>query len=353
MERTPIYTASPWKESYSEIIDVRSPAEYAEDHLPNAINLPVLNNEERAKVGTIYKQISPFEARKIGSSLVAKNISSHLNTHFASKEKDYSPLVYCWRGGQRSNSLAHILTQVGWRVTVLEGGYKTYRTYVREELKRLTPQLSYKILCGLTGSGKTYLLQQLSQQGGQVLDLEGLANHRGSLLGQVWENQLQLQPSQKRFESLLLQKLKEFDCHKPVWVESESNTIGEIHVPSQLWKEMKRSPCIEIQLPLEERVKWLLQEYSHLTKNLNLLKYKLQWLTSRHGKKKIEEWYSLIDSSQLDSFVKDILINHYDPAYQRSVQHSFSNQLEKSLQLPNLSNNSIANAINELLKLKT
>ena len=131
------YTKEPHKETYSEIIDVRSSSEFAEDRIPGAINLPVLNDAERAEVGTIYKQFSPFQARKIGAAIVSKNISKHLNEHFANKEKSYQPLIYCWRGGQRSASLATVLSQIGWRVTLLEGGYKTYRSYVRQELDSL------------------------------------------------------------------------------------------------------------------------------------------------------------------------------------------------------------------------
>jgi len=138
----PIYTQQPWAETYSEIIDVRSESEFSEDRIPGAINLPVLDDAERADVGTIYKQINPFTARKKGAALVAKNISEHLTTHFANKDKDYHPLVYCWRGGQRSNSMATVLTQIGWRVAVLEGGYKTYRAYVRQQLEDL-PHLEY------------------------------------------------------------------------------------------------------------------------------------------------------------------------------------------------------------------
>lgn len=202
----PKYTQQPWTETYSEIIDVRSPSEFTQDRIPTAINLPVLDDAERAEVGTIYKQ-SPFAARKKGAALVAKNISQHLVEYFASKDKDYRPLVYCWRGGQRSNSMASVLSQIGWQVTVIEGGYKTYRTYVREQLEKLPENFNYKLLCGLTGSGKTYILRQLKQRGAQVLDLEAIANHRGSLLGEEWTGKPASQPSQKYFESLLLHQL--------------------------------------------------------------------------------------------------------------------------------------------------
>ena len=183
MSRNISYTSTPWDDHYCEIIDVRSPAEFAEDAYPGAVNLPVLNDDERAKVGTIYKQISSFEARKLGASLISRNISHHLNQHFADKDKHYSPLIYCWRGGQRSHSLAIILAQIGWHTTILEGGYKVYRAYVRQRLATLPKQFRYIILCGLTGTGKTHILQKMAENNQQVLDLEALANHRGSLLG--------------------------------------------------------------------------------------------------------------------------------------------------------------------------
>ena len=345
MGRSPIYTASPWGE-YSEIIDVRSENEFAEDHIPSALNLPVLNNEERAKIGTIYKQISPFEARKLGAAIISKNISLHLSHHFASKDKHYSPLVYCWRGGQRSHSLAIVLSQIGWRVTVLEGGYKTYRNCVREQLSNLPP-FTYKILCGLTGTGKTHILRRLAQRGVQVLDLEGLANHRGSLLGQEWQDSPEPQPSQKQFESLLLQQLQTFDPQKTVWIESESNKIGKVYLPPDLWEKMKQASCVEVQLPQQARVEFLMQEYPHLVENPDVLKQKLQRLKSRYGKQKIEEWYSLIEQEKWHKLVTDLLENHYDPAYRRSMSQTFR-QVEKKLQFSDLSHANVEAALDNL-----
>jgi tRNA 2-selenouridine synthase len=345
------HTTFPLPETYSEIIDVRSEGEFAEDHLPSAINLPVLDNTERAKVGTIYKQVSPFEARKIGASLVSANISRHLQQHFHSKGKDYTPLVYCWRGGQRSNSMATVLSQVGWQVTLLEGGYKTYRTYVRDQLAQLPAQFNLIILQGLTGTAKTYLLHQLTQRGEQVLDLEALANHRGSLLGQEWQDQLEPQPSQKYFESLLLQHLQQFDPQQPVWVESESNKIGQVHLPTQLWSQMKQASCIEVQLPEAFRVQWLLQEYPHLVEHPDLLKGKLAHLKSRHGRQKIEEWNQWIDGQQWDILVADLLRSHYDPAYTRSMSHTFQDKTVV-VNIKDLSEGAVEIAMQELIKAK-
>ncbi len=344
----PIYTQQPWAETYSEIIDVRSPVEYALDHIPGAINLPVLDDIERAQVGTIYKQINPFSARKTGAVLVAKNISQHLDAHFASKDKDYKPLIYCWRGGQRSNSMATVLGQIGWRVTVVEGGYKTYRAYVRQQLEDLPAKYTYKVLCGLTGSGKTHILRQLQQRGAQVLDLEALANHRGSLLGEEWQDSPTPQPSQKYFESLLLQQLQQFDSNKIVWLESESNKIGQVHLPPSLWHKMKQATGIEIQLPLDSRVQFLLKEYPYLKNNPHFLKAKLERLKSRYGKQKLNYWYQLIDNSNWEDFIKNLLLYHYDTTYFKSIERDFTN-VEKVLSLPDISDTSINQTLSALI----
>jgi tRNA 2-selenouridine synthase len=350
MPRSPNHTEQPWNETYSEIIDVRSESEFAEDHIPYAINLPVLNDTERAKVGTLYKQVCPFDARKVGAALVAQNIAEHLNTHFASKDKDYQPLLYCWRGGQRSNSMALVLNQIGWQVTVLDGGYKTYRTHVRALLQDLPQYFNYRVLSGMTGSGKTYILQQLAQRGFQVLNLELLANHRGSLLGQEWDGKLSPQPSQKRFESLLLQALQGFDTNKPVWVEAESNKIGQVYLPSALWQKMKQANCVEIQLPIAGRIDWLLQEYPHLTSHPELLKSKLVRLKSRYGSEKINEWFSFIDQGQWQDLVNDLLTEHYDPTYSRSTGQCYAH-VEQRLQLSNLSNTNLETLLTQLAAL--
>ncbi len=351
MPRSPEYTQQPWGETYTEIIDVRSESEFAEDRVPSAINLPVLNDAERAKVGTIYKQVCPFDARKLGASLVAQNIAKHLDTHFRAKDKNYHPLVYCWRGGQRSNSMALVLNQIGWRVTVLEGGYKTYRAYVRDRLQHLPEQFTYRVLSGLTGSGKTHILRHLAQRGVQVLDLEGLANHRGSLLGQEWEGKLSEQPSQKCFESLLLQKLQSFDPSKPIWVEAESNKIGQVYLPPCLWQQMKQASCIEVQLPQAARIEQLLQEYPHLIAHPDLLKRKLQHLKARYGREKIDEWYSLIDTNQWHILVRDLLAYHYDPTYRRSIGHCY-NSVKQRLEISDLSNDSVDALLDALVSLE-
>ncbi|WP_024544507.1 tRNA 2-selenouridine(34) synthase MnmH [Picosynechococcus sp. NKBG15041c] len=336
-------TDNPWDSDfrgYTQIIDVRSPAEFAEDHIPGAVNFPVLSNEERAIVGTIYKQRSPFEARKIGAALVSKNIGHHLEHHFLDQPKTFHPLIYCWRGGQRSNSFATVLSQIGWQTTLLTGGYKTYRDYVRQSLDELGQNLSLRILCGYTGSAKTKLLQALHQEHFQVLDLEAIACHRGSLLGQMWTETPQAQPSQKWFESQLLAKLKTFDPARPIWVESESKTVGNVHLPKTLWENMGRSPVVEVALPLAERVELLMAEYPHLIEQPAILKQLLGHLSAKYGKRKIQAWYDLIDGQQWPEFVSAILQEHYDPTYRQSLPRHFQ-MPQKTILLENLAPQSI------------
>ncbi|MEO0374763.1 MAG: tRNA 2-selenouridine(34) synthase MnmH [Cyanobacteria bacterium P01_A01_bin.17] len=334
MTPTPQLTDQPWDETYSDIIDVRSQAEFAQDHIPGSINLPVLNNEQRAQVGTVYKQESPFKARKLGAALVSENIAIHLQQHFADKPKDYQPLIYCWRGGQRSGSMALVLTQIGWRVTLLKGGYKTYRAWVRSQLETLPNQFEYRILAGLTGSAKTQILQNLSVQ---ALDLEGLANHRGSLLGVLFDSP---QPTQKGFESRLLVAFQKLDPGQPVWLEAESNKIGQVYLPQALWKKMQTSTGVELKVGICDRVNYLLAEYPQWIENPAQLKQKLERLTSRYGKVQIQHWTDLIDAKQWSAFVQSMLEEHYDPAYSRSFQQQYP-QVTQTYQLSDLSSVSL------------
>jgi tRNA 2-selenouridine synthase len=329
MTPTPQFTDQFWDETYSDIIDVRSPAEFAHDHIPGSINLPVLNDQQRAQVGTLYKQESPFKARKLGAAWVAQNIAIHLQQHFTDQPKDYHPLVYCWRGGQRSGSMALVLTQIGWRVTLLNGGYQTYRAWVRSQLETLPNQFEYRILAGLTGSAKTHILQNLSAQ---TLDLEGLANHRGSLLGALLDSP---QPTQKGFESQLLAAFQALDSSQPVWLEAESNKIGQVYLPQALWKKMQASTGIELQVAMCDRVNYLLSEYPQWIEHPQPLKQKLERLTARYGTVQIQYWSDLIDGQQWSAFVQSMLEEHYDPAYRRSFQRQYP-QVRETYRLPNL-----------------
>jgi tRNA 2-selenouridine synthase len=302
--------------AFDTIVDVRSPAEFAEDHVPGAINCPVLDNEERARVGTIYKQVSPFEARKIGAALIARNVSFHLENAFLSKGKTWKPLVYCWRGGKRSGAMAHILRDIGWDARTLEGGYKAYRRWVVEQLARVPYGLRFRVVCGPTGSGKSRLLQALARSGAQVLDLEELAAHRGSVLGDLPGRP---QPTQKMFESRVLSCLLAFDSERQIYVEAESKKIGQLQVPDVLIHQMRGSPCLRLQASLETRVALLMQEYRHFLEDRAALDAQLECLAGLHGRARIAEWKAL-DTSAL---VRRLLEEHYDPAYQRSIDRNY------------------------------
>ena len=315
---------------FDEIIDVRTPAEFAEDHIPGAINCPVLTNEERITVGTLYKQVSPFEARKLGAALVAKNISEHLQTRFHAHPKSWRPLVYCWRGGQRSGAMSIVLAQVGWAAHKLEGGYKTYRRDVLEKLDALPQRFTLRVVCGPTGSGKSRLLAALAETGHQVLDLEMLAKHRGSVLGRLPE---QDQPSQKWFDSALLQAMQRLDPALPVFVEAESSKIGLITLPPALITAMHASTCLLVETPIDTRVAGLLEDYRHYLENPETLIAHLQSLHRFHGAKQLEHWSSLIHAGDFATMVAELLALHYDPSYFRATSKHYAN-LDKAQHVP-------------------
>ncbi|WP_372604124.1 tRNA 2-selenouridine(34) synthase MnmH, partial [Actibacterium sp.] len=263
---------------FSEVIDVRSPAEFAEDHIPGAINLPALTNEERARVGTIYTQVNPFEARKIGAALVARNAAHHLETTLADRPKSYRPLVYCWRGGQRSGSFALILRQIGWQAETIDGGYRSFRRLVQSALYDATWPSPVVVLEGNTGTAKTALLPRIAAEGVQVIDLEGLANHRGSLFGAMPGGQ----PAQKGFETRLAMAAAALDPNQPVLVEGESSKIGKINLPPALWEAMKTAPRIEVTAPLDARATFLGRAYADIAEDRGTLTKTLKLLAPLH-----------------------------------------------------------------------
>jgi tRNA 2-selenouridine synthase len=301
---------------FDEVIDVRSEDEFAEDHIPGALNCPVLDNAQRAEVGTIYKQISSFDAKKIGAAMVSANIARHLRERFSDRPRSWRPLVYCWRGGGRSGALAHVLHQVGWRAGQLDGGYKAYRRTVVADLERLPSQFDWRVVCGLTGSGKSRLLRALRAQGGQVLDLEALAAHRGSVLGNLPD---EAQPAQKMFESLVWNELRGFSASRPVFVEAESKKIGSLRVPEALIAAMWTSRCVLLDAPLALRVRLLREEYAHYIDSPLSLTTKLECLSGLYGHETIGKWKRQTEAGQWDTLTEDLLLRHYDPAYTRST----------------------------------
>ncbi|HVW49959.1 MAG TPA: tRNA 2-selenouridine(34) synthase MnmH [Trinickia sp.] len=306
---------------FTEVVDVRTPLEFAEDHIPGAINAPVLTNEERVVVGTLYVQSSAFEATRIGAAMVARNIARHLETTFADRPRGWRPLVYCWRGGKRSESLAVWLNLMGWQARRLDGGYKTYRRAVIDELATLPQQFQYIVLTGATGSGKTRLLGALEGAGAQALDLERLAAHRGSLLGAL---KGEAQPSQKAFDTALAAALRSFSPERPVFVEAESRAIGRVKLPDALLAAMHRSPCVAVQAHRDERIAFLLDDYAHLFDAPDAFKGQLRKLIGLHSRERVERWCRLVDEGERATLFGELIELHYDPAYARSSTGHFS-----------------------------
>lgn len=308
--------------AFDAIIDARSPAEFAEDHLPGAVNWPVLDDEQRRVVGTLYKQVSALEARKVGAAMVARNIAAHVEREARGLAREWKPLVYCWRGGQRSGSLAWFLGQIGFRTVQLQGGYKGFRAVVRAELHTLPSQLHFQVLTGRTGSGKTRLLQALAAQGAQVLDLEGLACHRGSILGGLPG---QPQPTQKRFDTLAWQALRAFDSTRPVFVESESARIGRITVPEALLEQMRsRGRVLQVQMSDEARLGLLLQDYDFFAADPEGFCQLLQGLVELRGRATVAQWQALARAERWAEVFGELMAVHYDPLYTRSLQRSYA-----------------------------
>lgn len=308
------------RNQFDAIIDVRSPAEFALDHIPGSINYPVLNNEERAQIGTLYKQVSPFAAKKLGAAMVSRNIAQHLEQSMLDHPREWRPLIYCWRGGERSGAFTHVLNRIGWKAMQLEGGYQGFRRIVIDDLDLAAKQFQFQVICGMTGTGKTRILHELQSLGAQVLDLEGLAIHRGSVLGNEPDSE---QPSQKGFETALWNALQSLDPSKPVFIESESKKVGGVHIPDALMETIRNGLCIELRSSLPTRVSWLLHEYHHFLENTAQFKEKLGLLTTRYGKVQIAEWFNQIDAGDFNPLVTDLLVKHYDPAYQSSIVRNF------------------------------
>lgn len=322
---------------FTVLIDARSPAEYALDHLPGAINCPVLDDDERRIVGTIYVQESAFEARKIGGAMVARNIARHLDGPFRDQPKGWRPLVYCWRGGLRSGSFVNWLRLVGWDAQQLKGGYKAWRAHVVEQIAQRAPQLDLRVLCGPTGSAKTRVLQALAELGEQVLDLEDLAAHRGSVLGGMPGRP---QPSQKGFETQLMQRLAGFDLGRRVWIEAESRRIGRITVPEPLLQWLRASPLVEIAASPEARLAYLLRDYAWLGDDPQALADKLGALRELLPREVLAQWQGWALQGALAPLFEALMTRHYDPLYARSQ----GRQLQRLGQAPRVACDDLSDA---------
>ena len=332
---------------FDAVIDVRSPAEFALDHIPGSINLPVLSNEERIEIGTLYKQVSPFAAKKLGAAYVSRNIANHLEHSLIDFPREWRPLIYCWRGGERSGAFTHILNRIGWKAMQLESGYQGFRRVVIDGLDRAAKDFSFQVIAGMTGSGKTRILQELGALGQQILDLEGLAIHRGSVLGN--EPNIE-QPSQKGFETNLWNAFNALDPSKIVFVESESKKVGGVHIPDSLMERIREGECIELRSITNTRVSWLLREYKHFLSNPKSFKDKLSLLTSRYGKEQIAKWHMAIDAGDFENLVEELLVMHYDPSYQSSIIRNFPNyRADHFVQLEDDSDEAFTNTAKDLI----
>lgn len=332
---------------FDTLIDARTEDEHALDHVPGAVNWPTLDNAQRISIGTLYKQVNAFEAKKRGAALSARNIAAHIEREVVDKPHHWKPLVYCWRGGNRSGALATILGAIGFQVTLIEGGYKAWRAALVEDLTPQAQRLRYRVICGPTGSGKTRLLHALAAQGAQVLDLEALARHRSSVLGHIPGVE---QPSQKSFDSLIWDTLRGFDAARPVFIESESKKVGNVRVPDGLMEAMRASPCIDLRLSDEERVALLMEDYTFFVQNPGFFCERLHALSEHRGNAVVGEWISKVRAGAMKEVVLELLKQHYDPMYSRSIGRNYK-QFEQArpINLKNRNGEALHTAATELL----
>lgn len=308
---------------FDTIVDVRSPDEFADDHIPGAISCPVLDDAQRAEVGTLYKQVSPFAAKKLGAAYISANIARHLRERFLANDRQWRPLIVCWRGGMRSGAMNTVLRSVGWDACQLEGGYKAYRQHVLDQLETLPGRFRYHVIAGPTGCGKTRILQAIAARGGQVLDLEEIACHKGSVLG---GRPGIAQPGQKWFETLLWQALSVFDPDRPVFVEAESRKIGRLRLPETLHRAMQQAGRSELCVALGDRVDFLLRDYPHFLDDRETLMQRLESLRELVGGERVGEWRGLIENGEFAALTASLLERHYDPLYRRSLARHAANE---------------------------
>lgn len=299
-------------------IDVRSPGEYDHAHIPGALNLPLFSNEERAEVGTIYKQRGRVKAVQRGLEIVGPKMSQF--SKFALALDSQKVLIHCWRGGMRSSSMAWLLETLGIECYLLEGGYKSYRNYV---LKSFEKGLKIVLLGGFTGSGKTDLLTILKDSGEQVIDLEGLANHKGSAFGSIG---LPPQPSNEMFENLLSQVIIATDSERFVWIEDESRNVGKVFIPEKLWLQMRKAPLIRIESSFEERLERLVRDYA--TEDSKRLEESIAKIEKRLGYDNCKFALEACREGNLKRAAEICLI-YYDKAYASQLNNRFGEEWEK------------------------
>ncbi len=299
---------------FDDLIDARSPAEYAEDHLPGALSLPVLDDDQRARVGTMYVRQSSFGARRIGAAQVLRNIAAHLDGPLADRPGGWRPLVYCWRGGQRSGTFGWLMREIGWPAQTLAGGYRSYRRLVVQAMYDTPLPHRMVVLTGMTCTAKTVLLHKLAGAGMQVLDLEGIGRHRGSIFGAMADPQ----PSQRAFEGAIAQTLARCDPARPVVVEAESSKVGDLIVPPKLWGAMCAAPRVEVTAPLVARAAHFPQAYPDLVADPARFAALVGLLHRLHGRAQVARWQAMIAAGDMACVAAALMTDHYDPRYGKS-----------------------------------
>lgn len=294
------------------VIDVRTPAEFAQGHIPSAHNVPLFSNEERVIIGTAYKQQGKEQAMLIALEYIGPRMRLLIEQVQALAPKDLSKkiIVHCWRGGMRSASFAWLLNFFGYEVFLLEGGYKAFRAFARAVLQE---QKQIQIVSGPTGSGKTKLLQKMHSDGEQVLDLEGLAQHKGSVFGGL---EKRTQPTQEQFENDLACAWARFDAQKMVWIEDESKKIGTVYIPEPLWEQMRQAPLKHLTVSREERLQNLLAEYGCFSIE-DLVACTLR-LEKYLGGARTQEIVAALHENNLHGAC-EILVAYYDTTYAYSL----------------------------------
>ncbi len=320
-----ITTSELWEHLDDRVfIDVRSPAEYAHAHIPNALSLPLFNNEERAKVGTVYKQVSPEVALTKGLEFVGPKMAG-----FVKKVTKWAPdkklLIHCWRGGKRSGSMAWLMQFAGFDVVTLDGGYKNYRQYILNQFEN--HHLKIVVLGGKTGSGKTAILQELKEKGEQVIDLEGLANHKGSAFGWIGE---EVQPTVEQFENNLYEIIRKMNPNKRVWVENESRSIGSIYIPQGFWNQIKRSPLIHIEVPFSKRVEQSVNIYTQNSKEDLILSFKK--IEAKIGSENIKKVIEYIENGDFETAAA-MALKYYDKTYTYAFDNNIT-PIKHSIEVP-------------------
>ena len=325
--------------AYALVIDARSPHEYEEDHLPGAINLPVVDDAEFAEVGITHKT-DKHGAYLIGVGYSLRNMAEHIKPLIAKYGKQDRMLVYCFRGGKRSKLWADNLRTIGFEVDVLRGGWKNYRRWVRLSLETLPRHFEFRVLSGATGCGKTRLLHALQGVGEQVLDLEAIASHRGSLIGALPG---QRQPTQKYFDTMLLDAMRKFDPELPVWLEAESKKIGNLQLPDALHEAMHRTTPIRLSAPMHERIRLWREDYPHFVDDPKGMVEMLSPLKPLIGGEELTSWRQLAADDRVDELFERVMTRHYDPCYQRTTARSYVNATDAPVvELPSLAPDELA-----------